>query len=121
MLQSRIRRGELDREITFLKKVISDAPSNADNIDDWVKVDIDPDVFARKRDQTGDVLMSDQRVTYSQRTEWVVDYREDINTENRIVYNGKVYDILSVTDYEDGRERYLAIMSHLRDNETWTV
>lgn len=121
MLQTRIRRGELDREITFLKKVISDADSNADNIDAWVKVDTDPDVFARKREQTGDVLMSDQRVTYSQRTEWVVDYREDINTENRIVYNGKVYDILSVTDYEDGRERYLAIMSHLRDNETWTV
>lgn len=120
MLQSKIRRGELDREITFIKKTITVGASNADNITAWVEVDTDPNVFARKKDLSGQDVIVDQQIQYAQRTEWIIDYRTDLTTENRLVYGGKVYAILALMDHESGRDRYLTVMSSLINTETWT-
>lgn len=121
MLQSKIRRGELDREIFFIKKVISTGESNADHIDAWVKVECDPCVMARRRDVRGDVGVIAEQVSYSQRTVFTIDYREDIRpVENRLVHGGKVFEILAITDNESSRERYIDVMATLLNSETWT-
>lgn len=120
MLHSKIRRGELDREVTFIKKSISVGASNADSITAWVEVATDPNVFARKKDLGGQDVVQNEQIVYAQRTLWTIDYREDLTTENRLVYGGKVYEILSITDNESGRERYLDVMSSLINAETWT-
>lgn len=121
MLQSNVRRGELDREITFIQKDLSTGASNADHIDSWIEVSTDPVVCARKRDAKGDVGIIAEQVSYSQRTVWTVDYREDIKpVENRLVYNSKVYEILAITDTEGSRERYVDVMTSLLNNQEWT-
>lgn len=119
MLQTNIRRGELDREVTFIKKSLSVGASNADHIDSWIAVTTDPTVSAKRRDLKGDVVLESERLAYSQRTEWIIDYREDITTENRLVCNSKVFQIIAVTEYMSSREGYLVIMTHMMDNETW--
>jgi SPP1 family predicted phage head-tail adaptor len=120
MLFSKVRRGELDREITFIKKTIAVGASNADNITSWVEVATNPNMFARKRDLGGQDVVVDEQIQYAQRTLWTIDYRTDLTTENRLVYGGKVFAILSITDNESGRNRYLDIMSSQINAETWT-
>lgn len=121
MLQCSVRRGELDRTVTFIEKDLSTGASNADHIDEWVEVDTDPTVSARKRDLKGDVGIIAEQVSYSQRTVWTVDYREDIKpVENRLVFNTKVYEILSVTDTENSRGMYIDVMTSLLNSQLWT-
>ena len=120
MLLSKIRRGELDRQITFIKKVISVGASNSDHVDSWIEVATDPTVFARKKDLSGQDIIQNEQIVYTQRTEWTIDYRSDLTTENRLVYGGKVFAILAITDNESGRERYLDVMSSQLNTETWT-
>lgn len=120
MLQSRIRRGQRDREITFIQKVLTESESNEDKVDSWEVVDENPTVYALKEDLSGnDVLIAD-RPTYMQRTRFVTDYREDITSENRLVCDTKVYEIIAVTEFESGRERDIQLMCNLIDNELWT-
>src|SRR5690606_17682286 len=99
---------------------LSTGASNADNIDAWVEVDEDPTVSARKKDLKGDVIIENERVTYGQRIEWIVDYREDITIDNRLVSSGKVYAIIGVSEYGSSRDGYLVIMTNLLNNELWT-
>ena len=120
MLQSSVRRGELDREVTFIKKDLSTGASNADHIDAWVEVATDPTVMARRKDMKGDVVMDNERLSYSQRVLWTVDYREDLTIENRLVYNTKVFEIIGVAENNSGRETYLDVMTHYLDNQLWT-
>jgi len=120
MLQTSIRRGEMDKEVTFIKKDLSIGASNADHIDSWVEVANDPTVSARRRDLKGDVIIDSERVTYGQRIEWIVDYREDITIDNRLVYGGKVFAIIGVSEHMSSREGYLVIMTNALNNELWT-
>lgn len=119
MLHSKIRRGELDREITFIRKSISVGASNADDVT-WIEVATDPNTRARKKDLGGQDIVQDEQVKYAQRTVWTIDYREDLTTDNRLVYGGKVFEILAITDNESGRERYLDVMTSQLNTETWT-
>jgi len=110
----------MDREITFIKKDLSIGASNADHIDAWIEVDTDPTVAARRRDLKGDVIIDAERVTFGQRIEWIVDYREDITIDNRLVYKTQVYQIIGVSEHMSSREGYLVIMTNVLNNELWT-
>ncbi len=120
MLQSGIRRGEMDREITFIKRVIEESDSNEDKISEWVAVDTDPTVWAKWTDLKGDTVVEAERITYVQNSKATVDYRTDINTQNRLVKDGRVYEIIAVLDNNSSRERYIDIMCSLIDTEVWT-
>lgn len=120
MLQSNIRRGELDREVTFIKPVKETGSANSDRITGWVEVDEDPQVFARKKDLPGRDVVTADRLVYAQRTVWTVDYREDLTIENRLVYNTRVYEVIAVTETEGSRKRYVDVMTNLIDTEVWT-
>jgi SPP1 family predicted phage head-tail adaptor len=120
MLQSKIRRGELDREVTFLQRVIGSNLTNEDEPLRWERVDEDPDVFAKVIQRPGREMMIADRVTFVQTTLFITDYREDLTTDNRVYYNSKVYNILSVTEHESGRDRYIEVAAEILDNEVWT-
>jgi SPP1 family predicted phage head-tail adaptor len=77
-------------------------------------------VWAKKKDLPGRDVELAGRLVYAQRTVFIVDYRTDLTTENRVYYNSKVYEIISLTEYEDARERYLEVMTNLLDTEVWT-
>jgi len=115
MLQSKIRAGQLDRQITFISKTVTVGTANSDYINGWA---IGTTVWAKKTDLPGSEVVADDRVTYVQKTVWTIRYLTGINTENRLVYNGKIYEILSITENEGSRDRFLDVTSNLLDTET---
>ena len=79
------RVGRLDRRITFIEREITDGTSNEDYTGDWVEVDSNPDVWARKADLRGkEVVIADQ-VKFMYLTIWTVRYRSDLNARMRVV------------------------------------
>jgi SPP1 family predicted phage head-tail adaptor len=120
MLQSSIRRGEMDRTVTFIKKVIGTNATNEDEITSWIEVATDPTVSAKKVDLKGDTMLIADRPTYVQNTKFTVDHRTDINTENRLVCGGRVYEIIAVLENNSSREFYIDVICNLLDTEVWT-
>ena len=120
MLQSRIRTGELDRKVTFIKKVVTTPSTNEDKITGWTSVTSNPIVYARKKDLPGIEVFENDRITYKQRTVWTIRHRSDLTTENRLVFETRVYNILSITDHESGRDRFKDVLTELVDTELYT-
>jgi len=117
MLQTRVRRGELDRELIFIKKNITDAVIGEDYVESWSRVVANSDVYGRKRELAGSEVVVDNQVKYYQKTVFVVDHRTDLTTNNRVIYNAKVYEIIAITDNEMGRGTYIDVVSSLLDTE----
>jgi len=110
----------MDREVTFIQKVLGSNLVNEDKITGWVEVNTDPTVAAKWVDLKGDNVVIADRITYVQQSKAIVDHRTDINTENRLVRDGRVYEITAVLINNSGRERYLDVMCYLLDTEVWT-
>lgn len=120
MLAHREFIGRLDREIYFIQPVIQDGDSNEDKIMDWELIVNDSFINARKVDMAGSTNVLNDRLTYIQPTEWIIRHRTDLNNRMRIVYNSQVYEILSITDAAEGRNRFMRIASNLLDNIYFT-
>lgn len=120
MLQSKIRRGELDREITFIRKDIEDGDYNEDKLLSWVMIDTDPIVWARVVDKGGNEVVIADRITSLMKTIFTIDYREDVTRDMRVVFRGRPYEIVSITENGGSRERYLDVTGELIDTEFWT-
>lgn len=116
MLQAKIRRGELDREVTFIKPVITRGDSNEDKVTGWDEVDTYPTVFARRKELAGNEVVINDQIHFMQKTEFIVVYRTDLTTKNRLVFNDGVYEIVSITEHEQ-RRMYTRIIANLLDNE----
>lgn len=120
MLAHRELIGRLDREIYLIQPVISNGDSNEDKITDWELIENDSFLNARKVDLAGSTTVINDRLTYIQPTEWIIRYRTDLNNRMRIVYDTQVYEILSITDAAEGRNRFMRITSNLMDNIYFT-
>jgi SPP1 family predicted phage head-tail adaptor len=110
----------MDRTVTFIKKVIGTNATNEDEITSWIEVTTDPTVSAKKVDLKGDTMLIADRPTYVQNTKFTVDHRTDINTENRLVCGGRVYEIIAVLENNSSREFYIDVICNLLDTEVWT-
>ena len=120
MLSHKQKIGRLDREVYLIQPVIEIGDSNEDRITAWELIDNDSFISARKVDKDGNTLVNNDRVVYSQMTDWFIHYRSDLNNRMRIVYNTQVYEILSIVDANESRNRYLKIVSNLLDNVFFT-
>jgi SPP1 family predicted phage head-tail adaptor len=120
MLQSSIRRGEMDREVTFIKKVITSNSTNEDEVNSWIEVDVDPVVAAKQVDLKGNDVVIADRLTYVQNTKFIVDHRTDLTTENRAVCGGRVYEIVAILLNNSSRDMYLDVICNLVDTEIWS-
>jgi len=117
MLQARaIRRGELDRSITFIEEVTTRGASNQDKITSWQEIAENPTVFARRKELSGNEFVINDQLTFVQKTEFIIVYREDLSVRNRIVFNNKVYEIISIVETEQ-RQSYLQILANYLDKE----
>lgn len=117
MLQSSVRRGELDRQIYLIKPVTANDSANANALTNWALVDEHSSVYGRKKELNGREVVVADRLTYVQTTLWVILYREDLSTRNRVVFNGRPYEITAIL--EIGRGQYLELHTNLIDTETW--
>ena len=120
MLRQKQYIGSLDREITFIKSIIVTGESNEDKIEGWEEIDEYPTVSAAKKELSGTVYTQADRLTYTQQTEWIIRYRDDLNPRLRVVYNTKVYEIINIIDADEGRNRYTKIITNLLDNIYFT-
>lgn len=119
MLQSRIRRGELDQEITFIQKNIDESVPAEDYVESWTEIDVDPTVYARRKELPGNEHVVDNQVKFFQKTQWIVDYRSDLNTQMRVTKDSRVFEILSITEPDMGRGTYLEVLTTLLDSEVY--
>ena len=120
MLQHKQTIGRLDREITIIQAIISNATSNADEVTGWEVIDTDPNVNAAKSEKAGTVYSQADRLTFTQQTEWTIRHRSDLNIRMRIVWDTKVYEIFNIVDADDSRSRYTKILTNLLDNTFFT-
>lgn len=121
MLQSRMRRGEMDRQITFIKKVIGSNAFNEDKEESWIAVSVNPTVWARMRQTKGrDVVLADQ-LKFVQETVFTCDYRTDVtDIDHRLVYRGIPYQIISIIPNEESRDMYIDVVCQVVETEVWT-
>lgn len=115
MLQSKLRAGQLDREITFITPTITNGVANSDYINGWTTVTT---VWAKKTDSPGTEIVADDRAIYVQKTTWTIRYITGLNVRMRVVFNGKIYEILSITENDGSRDRWLDVVSNLLETET---
>lgn len=120
MLQTRMRRGLMDRQITFIKKVIANNSFNEDETESWVQVDQYPNVWARMKQMKGREVLIADRLTYVQETVFTVDHRSDITELNRVVFNARPYEIISVIPNDESRDLYMDVVTQIVDTEQWT-
>lgn len=124
MLQSRQQIGKLDRQITFLQRIISKGESNEDKIEGWEEIESNPTVSASKRDLSGTEVPIADRMTQAQPTKFTIRWRSDLvakdSTQLRLVCEGRVYDIKSIAEDNESRRRFLNVMTDIIDNIIWT-
>ncbi len=120
MLNSRIRRGEMDRKITFIQRVIGSNSTNEDDITGWEKVESNPCVWAKVTQKAGREVVVAEQIQSIINTSFVVDWRSDITEENRVVLDTKVYNILTINEHEESRKGYLFLQSERIPKITWT-
>lgn len=121
MLQSKIRAGERDSEISFIEEVTTRGASNQDKRNSWQLIGSFPTVFARRTELKGSEVVINDQLKYIQKTVFNVRYREDVTTKNRAVFRTKVYEIISVTEPNESRKTSLDIVANLIDNEFFTI
>jgi SPP1 family predicted phage head-tail adaptor len=122
MLQSSVRRGELDRQIIFIQKVIGTGAANEDAVNGWELIEEDPQVWAKVRQSPGSEVVVADQIQSTMSTSFIIDYRTDITTEMRIIYNEKYFNIISPpAEHEGSRGMYLLIMADQVPNEEPTI
>jgi SPP1 family predicted phage head-tail adaptor len=120
MLQSKEKVGRLDREVIMVKPIIENGDSNEDKIIGWEQIDNYANINARKLENNGNTFLQADRITFTQQTTWVVRYRDDLNVRMRLVWDTKMYEILNIAESDEGRKRYLNIVTQFLDNEFFT-
>ncbi len=115
-----MRIGHLDRRVTFIKPIYSLGSAKQDEIIGWEVIDSKPEVWAQKIENSGRTGVDDDRVTWSKITSWHVRFREDLNVNMRLVWNTKVYSIVTFADVDEDRNRYLKIETNFLDNVYFT-
>jgi len=121
MLQSRIRRGQLDRQIVFVQKIITSGSANEDALAGWEVIDSDSQVWAKVDQKPGAELVVADQIQSTLNTSFIIDYRTDITPEMRIVYASKYFNIISIAEHEESRDGFLMIAAEEVPNEVPTI
>lgn len=112
MLSSRINIGKLDRRITFYDKSISRGATNSEVVS-WVE---GITVWAHVVNDPGNEIVEADKVTFVRTTKFNVRYRE-VDVESRILFDEKVFEIVSVVEPKDGRRGMLEIIGNYLEGE----
>jgi SPP1 family predicted phage head-tail adaptor len=99
---------KLDRRIT-IQRPVATQNTYGEQVISWVKV---ADLWAQKRDMKGMERFAAQQVMAQVDTKFVIRYRSDVTPINRLVFEGRNYDIASVLEL--GRRESLEILAVAR-------
>src|SRR5690554_1262885 len=116
MLQTKVRAGELDRDLSFLRYPVSVGAANSDYRGVLQPIPANPTVKAKKTELPGREIEIAGRLTFVQKTVFTIYYRTDILITDIAMEDGKKYQIISMTE-TDGRKRFLDVVCNLMDSE----
>jgi SPP1 family predicted phage head-tail adaptor len=112
--------GKLDRRITIIQAITETGDSNEDKITGWEEIELNPNLWAQKIERNGNTLVQSDRVSFSQQTNWVIRFRDDLNVRMRLVYDGQMYEILNISERKGDRLRYTDLETQFLDNEYYS-
>lgn len=107
MLYNKEQIGSLDKRITFQEKVIGENVSNEDEETGWQNIADYPTVWAKVNDRTGNEAHYADKLTGYMISDFVIRFKAGIGLENRIIYAGMKWNILSILP--GSRKGYLKI------------
>ena len=107
MLQSNEQIGRLDKRITFQEQIIGVNASNEDEQTGWQNITDTPTVWAKVEERSGSEVYRAEKLTGLTVAVFTIRYRTGITEKNRILYNGKKWDIHSILN--GSRKGYLSI------------
>lgn len=107
MLASKELIGRMDRRITFQEVIGSPGDYNVNNTTGWADISSNATVYAQVEEGLGNEAYEGDQLVSIKQSKMTIRYRTDINARNRIVYEGLIYEILSIREIV--RRRYLEI------------
>lgn len=117
MLKAKHSIASLDRRIILLNPVSVASTSKGPKYSGYSLLS-DYKPYARIVNKLGGEVIQNDQITHIQQTIFTVRYREDITLNTKIVYNGKMYAVLSHSESGETRSKYLDIIGEfLQDFE----
>lgn len=108
----------MDRQITFIQKVVGSNTTNEDAVEGWENINLDPIVWAKVDQKPGREQVVADEIQAVINTSFVVDYRTDLNEAMRILLDdGRVFNIISISEHEGSRKGFLMISADKVPNE----
>jgi SPP1 family predicted phage head-tail adaptor len=96
--------GSMNRRITIQKKVIGSDASNQRKITGWENIDRSPVVWAHIDERSGSEAFQAEQLVGLTSAIITIRYRTDLSIENKVVFNGKNYDIQAIIDRNNDRK-----------------
>lgn len=110
MLASRVNIGELDRRVTIQRKTTERDAFNQPTITSWETLFT---VWAKVDEAPGNETYESDQLTAVRLTRFTIRYRDGISEQDRIAFDERFYDIVSIT--KPDRKRTLQLKAKLLD------
>lgn len=119
--------GKLDRRVYFIQAVIEQGDSNEDKITGWELITNNPVRWAQKIESRGNTVVISDALSIDKQTNWVIRYDENFESRNvgniqhfRLVYETQMYQIVSISEVNDNRKRYMSLITQVLDKEFYS-
>lgn len=109
MLQpsDKIEVGKMDKIVRFEQKIFSTDASNQHKPMGWEDIDSNPEVYAQVDYKSGSENFQSDQLVAVKTASISIRYRTDLTTENRVIVDNEIFDILTII--EVGRKRFLRL------------
>lgn len=107
MLQHSETIGRLDKKVTFQQKIFTTDASNQHKVTGWEDIETNPEVWAQVDYKTGSEAFQSDQLVAVKTASIGIRYRTDLTTENRVIVDNEIFDILTII--EVGRKRFLRL------------
>jgi SPP1 family predicted phage head-tail adaptor len=100
--------GDLSKRVTFQRKIKGTDVSNQHKPLGWANVPNNPTVYAYVEENSGTEVFQADQLNGITVANIYIRHRDDLTIQDRVVYNGKNYDIHAITEW-DGRKNLLKL------------
>jgi SPP1 family predicted phage head-tail adaptor len=100
--------GSFDKRVTFQQKIVGTDASNQEKPLGWENIPSNATVWAHVEENSGSEVFQADQLHGLTVASIFIRYRTDLSIQNRVVYNGKNYDIHAITEH-GGRRNYLKL------------
>jgi SPP1 family predicted phage head-tail adaptor len=99
--------GSFDRRVTFQQRIVGTDASNQHKPLGWENIPNNATTWAHVEENSGSEVFQADQLSGLTVANIFIRYRTDLSVQNRVIYNGKEYDIHAIT--EIGRRKHLKL------------